>query len=46
MLLHTSWTALFNSLTTVNGSGNRNIAGFTGAMDFQTNSNEKMTQLN
>jgi len=40
MLLHTSWTALFNSLTTVNESGNRS------AMDFETNSNKKMTQLN
>jgi len=46
MHLHTSWTALFNSLTTVNESGNRNIAGFTGAMDFEANSNGKMTQLN
>jgi len=46
MLLHTSWTALFNSLTLVNESGNRNIAGFTGGMDFATNSNEKIAQLN
>ena len=45
MHLHTSWTALFNSLTTVNESGNRNIAGFTGAMDFEANSNGKMMQL-
>ncbi len=35
---HTSWTARFNLLTMVNKSGNRNIAGFTGAMDFETNS--------
>ena len=33
-------------MTTVNKSGNRNIPGFTGTMDFETNSNEKMTQLN
>ena len=46
MPLHASWTALFNSLTTVNESGNRNIAGFTGAIDFEANSNEKLTQLN
>ena len=41
MPFHASWTALFNSLTNVNKSGNRNIAGFTGAMDFEANSNEK-----
>jgi len=41
MLLHTSWTALFNSFTTVNESGNRNIAGFIGAMDYEMNSNKK-----
>jgi hypothetical protein len=29
MSSHPSWTALFNSLTTVNKFGNRNIAGFT-----------------
>ena len=46
MPLHASWTALFNLLTTVNESGNRNIAGFTGAMDFEVNSNQKMAQLN
>ncbi len=46
MPLHTSWTALFNSLTRVNKSGNRNIPGFTGAMDFEANSNGRMTQLN
>jgi hypothetical protein len=41
MPLHPSWTALFNSLTMVNNSGNQNIAGFTGAMDFEANSNKK-----
>ena len=46
MPLHTSWTALFNSLTTVNKSGNRNIAGLTSAMDFEANANGKMIQLN
>jgi hypothetical protein len=46
MPLHTSCTALFNSLTTVNESGNQNIAGVTGTMDFEANANGKMTQLN
>jgi hypothetical protein len=46
MPLHAYWTALFNSLTTVNESGNRKIAGFTSAMDFEANSNKKMRQLN
>ena len=46
MILHVSWTALFNSPTSVNGSGNRNIAGFTGAMDFEANLDIKMTRLN
>jgi hypothetical protein len=46
MPLHTSWTALFNSLTTENKSGNQNIAGFITTMDFEVNSNRKMTQLN
>ena len=41
MPFHASWAALFNLLTTVNESGNRNIAGFTGAMDFEANSNKK-----
>jgi hypothetical protein len=35
MILQASWTALFNWLTAVNESGNRNIAGFTSAMDFE-----------
>ena len=30
----------------VNQSGNRNIAGFTSAMDFKANANKKMMQLN
>ena len=34
MILHASWTALFNLLTSVNESGNQNIPGFTGVMDF------------
>ena len=44
MIFHTSWKALFNSLATVNESGNqnRNIVGFTGAMDFEANPNVKM----
>ncbi len=43
MILQASWTALFNSLTTVNKSGNRNIANFTGTMDFEANLDVKMT---
>ncbi len=46
MTLHTSWNALFNLLTTVNKSGNQNIAGFTGAMDFNANPKSKMARLN
>jgi hypothetical protein len=42
MTFHASWNALFNLLTTVNGSGNQNIAGFTGAMDFNANPELKM----
>ena len=47
MILQASWTgALFNSLTSVNESGNRNIAGFSGVMDFEANLNIKITRLN
>jgi hypothetical protein len=46
MILQTSWTALFNWLTLMNKSGNRNIAGFTGPMDFEANLNIKMMRLN
>jgi hypothetical protein len=46
MTLHASWNALFNSLTMVNESGNQNIAGFTGAMDFNANPKLKMARLN
>jgi hypothetical protein len=46
MTLHASWNSLFNSLTMVNESGNQNIAGFTGAMDFNANPELKMAQLN
>ncbi len=46
MTLHASWSTLFNSFTMVNKSGNQNIAGFTGAMDFEANTDVKMAQLN
>jgi hypothetical protein len=46
MTFHTSWKALFNSLTAVNKSGNRNITGFTGVMDFEANLAIKMMRLN
>jgi hypothetical protein len=46
MTLHASWNALFYSLTTVNESGNQNIAGFTDAMDFNANPELKTAQLN
>ncbi len=46
MTLHASGNILFNSLTTVNKSGNQNIAGFTGAMDINANPELKMLQLN
>ncbi len=35
MQLHASWKALFASITTVNKASNRNVAGFTGAMDLK-----------
>ncbi len=46
MTFQASWKALFNLLTTVNKSSNRNIAGFTGAMDFEAKLDIKMMQLN
>jgi hypothetical protein len=45
MILHASWNALFNSLTAVNESGNRNIAGFTGAMNADTDIDVQMMRL-
>ena len=46
MIFHNSWTAYFLSITAVNESGDRNIPGFTGAMDFESSADEKMTALN
>jgi hypothetical protein len=46
MTLHASWNALFNFLTTVNESGNQNIASFTSVMDFNANPELKKVQLN
>ncbi len=46
MILQASWTAFFNLLFAVNKSGNRNLPGFTGGMDFEANLNVKMTRLN
>jgi hypothetical protein len=45
MTFHASWKALFDSITTVSESGNRNVAGFTGAMDFEASLDVKMTRL-
>jgi hypothetical protein len=45
MIHQASWKALFNLLTMVNKSGNRNISGYTGTMDFEANSDIKMAQL-
>ena len=45
MILHASWKALFTALNAVNESGNRNIAGFTNAMDARANLEVKMTRL-
>jgi hypothetical protein len=39
---HASWKVLFYSITTVNESGNRNVTGFTGAMDFEASLKVKM----
>jgi hypothetical protein len=46
MQLQNTWKAHFRSLTTVNESGDRNIAGFNGAMDFEASQDKKMTTLN
>ena len=45
MILHASWKALFTALNAVNEFGNRNIAGFTDAMDTGSNLEVKMTRL-
>jgi hypothetical protein len=45
MTFHASWKAFFDSITTVNKSGNQNIAGFTGAMDFEASLDVKMMRL-
>ncbi len=45
MHLHASWKALFASITAVNEAGDRNVAGFTGAMDLEVSLGEKMTKL-
>ncbi len=45
MILHAPWIALFNLLTLVNKSGNKNIAGLTSAMDFEASLDVKMTRL-
>jgi hypothetical protein len=41
MHLHASWKALFASITTVNEAGNRNVAGFTGAMELEASLGKK-----
>jgi hypothetical protein len=45
MTSHASWKAFFYSITTVNESGDRNVTGFTGAMDFEASLEVKMTML-
>jgi hypothetical protein len=45
MTFHASWKALFDSITTVNKYGDRNVAGFTGAMDFEASLDVRMTRL-
>jgi hypothetical protein len=45
MTFHASWKALFDLITTVNKSGNQNVAGFTGAMDFEASLEVKMMRL-
>ncbi len=45
MHLHASWKALFASITTVNEAGDRNVAGFTGAMELKASLGKKMTKL-
>jgi hypothetical protein len=46
MTLHNSWKSFLLSLTAANESGDRNIPGFTGAMNFESSADEKMTALN
>ena len=46
MNLHASWKSYFLSLTASNESGDRNIPGFTGTMNFESSVNVKMTTLN
>ncbi len=45
MHLHASWKALFASITTVNEAGNRNVAGFTGAMVLEASLAKTMTKI-
>jgi hypothetical protein len=45
MQLQASWKALFASITMVNEAGDRNVAGFTGAMDLEASLEVKMTKL-
>jgi hypothetical protein len=45
MILYASWKTLFTALNAVNESGNRNIAGFTSAMDAEVNLEVQMTRL-
>jgi len=45
MPLQNNWKAHFRSLTTVNESGDRNIAGFNGAVGFEASQDKKMTTL-
>jgi hypothetical protein len=45
MTSHASWKAFFYLITTVNESGDQNITGFTGAMDFEASLEVKMTML-
>ena len=45
MILHASWKAIFTALNVINESGNRNIAGFTDAMDAGANLKVKMMWL-
>jgi hypothetical protein len=46
MTLHNSWKAYLLSPTAANESGDRNIPGFTGAMNFEGSADEKMTAFN
>ena len=46
MIFHNSWKDHFLLLTAVNESGDQNIPGFTGVMNFKSSAEEKMTALN